>query len=74
MIVVSLLMRPPEGVDDHFDMFDKPLSALSSSDQPTGAPEYVTDGGQDVSPKVVTETDAIRAHVDAADYWDEGDN
>ncbi|MFD1562721.1 sodium/proline symporter [Haloarchaeobius amylolyticus] len=74
LIVVSLLTRPPEGVDDHFNVFDKPLSALSSSDQPTGAPDYVTDGGRDVSPKAVTETDAIRAHVDATDYWEEGDN
>jgi len=73
LVVVSLLTRPPEGVDDHFNVFDKPLSALSSSESPTGAPEYVTDGGRDVSPKAVTETDTIRAHVDATDYWDEGD-
>ncbi|SEW09850.1 sodium/proline symporter [Natrinema salifodinae] len=70
LIVVSLATSPPEGVDDHFDVFDKPLSALSSSDSPTGAPDYVTDGGRDVEPKAVTETDNIRAHVTASDYWD----
>ncbi|TMT87323.1 sodium/proline symporter [Haloterrigena sp. H1] len=74
LVVVSLLTRPPEGVDDHFDVFDKPLSALSSGESPTGAPDYVTDGGRDVSPKAVTETDTIRAHVDATDYWDEEDD
>ncbi|OLZ42157.1 sodium:proline symporter [Natrinema saccharevitans] len=73
LIVVSLLTTPPEGVDDHFDSFNKPLSALSSSDDPTGTPEYVTDGGRDVGPKAVTETDNIRAHVRASEYWDEGD-
>jgi len=73
LVVVSLLTRPPEGVDDHFNVFDKPLSALSSTESPTGTPDYVTDGGRDVSPKAVTETDTIRAHVDATDYWDEGD-
>ncbi|MFA9417848.1 hypothetical protein [Natrinema sp. HArc-T2] len=45
-----------------------------NQDSPTGAPEYVTDGGRDVSPKAVTETDTIRAHVDATDYWDEEDD
>ncbi|SDC08367.1 sodium/proline symporter [Natrinema hispanicum] len=73
LVVVSLLTRPPEGVNDHFNVFDKPLSALSSTESPTGTPDYVTDGGRDVSPKAVTETDTIRAHVDATDYWDEGD-
>ncbi|RKD88949.1 sodium/proline symporter [Halopiger aswanensis] len=73
LIVVSLLTRPPEGVDEHFDVFDKPLSALSSSESPTGTPDYVTDGGRDVDPKAVTETDNIRAHVAASDYWEEGD-
>ena len=70
LVVVSLLTQPPEGVDEHFDVFDKPLSALSSTDDPTGTPDYVTDGGRDVEPKAVTETDNIRAHVDAADYWE----
>ncbi|WP_306052563.1 sodium/proline symporter [Natronococcus wangiae] len=73
LVVVSLATRPPEGVDDHFDVFDKPLSALSSSDRPAGTPDYVTDGGRDVGPKAVTETDNIRAHVAASDYWEEGD-
>ncbi|PCR92130.1 sodium/proline symporter [Natrinema ejinorense] len=73
LIVVSLLTRPPEGVDDHFDTFDKPLSALSSDDDPTGTPEYVTDGGRDIEPKAITETDNIRAHVAASDYWETGD-
>ncbi|AGB33349.1 sodium solute transporter superfamily protein [Natrinema pellirubrum DSM 15624] len=73
LIVVSLLTTPPEGVDDHFDSFNKPLSALSSADDPTGTPDYVTDGGRDVEPKAVTETDTIRAHVTASEYWDEGD-
>jgi len=78
LVSVSLLTKPPRGVDDHFDVFDKPLSAVTS--QPgDGTPSYVTDGGDDLatdggrdaSPKAVTETDAIRAHVDATDYWDE---
>ncbi|ELZ11788.1 SSS sodium solute transporter superfamily protein [Natrinema thermotolerans DSM 11552] len=73
LIVVSLLTTPPEGVDDHFDSFNKPLSSLSSADDPTGTPDYVTDGGRDVEPKAVTETDTIRAHVTASEYWDEGD-
>ncbi|MBZ6495218.1 sodium/proline symporter [Natrinema longum] len=73
LIVVSLFTRPPEGVDDHFDTFDKPLSALSSGDDPTGTPEYVTDGGRDVEPKAITETDNIRAHVAASDYWETGE-
>ncbi|OAQ53391.1 sodium:proline symporter [Natrinema mahii] len=73
LIVVSLLTTPPEGVDDHFDSFNKPLSALSSADDPTGTPDYVTDGGRDVGPKAVTETDNIRAHVRASEYWDEGE-
>ncbi|NKE34773.1 sodium/proline symporter [Natronococcus sp. JC468] len=73
LIAVSLATRPPEGVDDHFDVFDKPLSAISSGDTPTGAPEYVTDGGRDVDPKAVTETDNVRAHVAASGYWEEGD-
>ncbi|SFS67080.1 sodium/proline symporter [Halostagnicola kamekurae] len=73
LIVVSLLTTPPEDIDDHFESFNKPLSALSSADGPTGTPEYVTDGGRDVDPKAVTETDTIRAHVSASEYWDEGD-
>ncbi|WP_121741972.1 sodium/proline symporter [Natronorubrum halophilum] len=73
LIVGSLLTTPPEGVDDHFDTFDKPLPALSSADDPTGTPEYVTDGGRDVAPKAVTETDTIRAHVTASDYWETGE-
>ncbi|QCS44869.1 sodium/proline symporter [Natrinema versiforme] len=73
LIVVSLVTTPPEGVDDHFESFDKPLSALSSSDDPTGTPDYVTDGGRDVDPKAVTETDTIRAHVEESDYWESGE-
>ncbi|ELY63271.1 SSS sodium solute transporter superfamily protein [Natrinema versiforme JCM 10478] len=74
LIVVSLLTKPPEGVDDHFESFNKPLSALSSSDDPTGTPEYVTDGGRDVDPKAVTETDTIRAHVEESNYWNSGED
>ncbi|MFC7201178.1 sodium/proline symporter [Halospeciosus flavus] len=66
LVVVSLLTSPPEGVDEHFDVFDKPLSVVLEED----SPEYATDGGRDYAPKVVTEDDTIRAHVDDADYWD----
>ncbi|WP_425490729.1 sodium/proline symporter [Haloprofundus salilacus] len=71
LIVVSLLTRPPEGVDDDFDVFEKPLSAVVSERQRGGAPDYVTDGGRD-RPKAVTEADNIRAHVAASNYWDDG--
>ncbi|QLC34867.1 sodium/proline symporter (plasmid) [Halarchaeum sp. CBA1220] len=67
LVVVSLLTQPPEGVDEHFDIFDKPLSTVVEED----TPDYATDGGRDYAPKAVTETDTIRAHVDAADYWEE---
>ncbi len=78
LVGVSLVTNPPRGVDEHFDIFDKPLSAVTS-EPGGGTPSYVTDGGRttdgdgarDVSPKAVTEADAIRAHVEAADYWDE---
>ncbi|MFC7154912.1 sodium/proline symporter [Halomarina halobia] len=70
LIVVSLLTTPPSGVDDQFDIFDKPLSAVVGQ-RASGSPDYVTDGGR-VEPIAVTETDAIRAHVAAADYWRDG--
>ena len=61
-------------VNDEF-WEDVSLSELcAESDGPVGTPDYVTDGGRDVSPKAVTETDTIRAHVDATDYWDEEDD
>ncbi|WP_435101523.1 sodium/proline symporter [Halarchaeum sp. P4] len=66
LVVVSLLTQPPEGVDEHFEVFDKPLAAVVEEDQ-----EYAADGGRDYPPKAVTENDTIRAHVDAADYWED---
>ncbi|WP_128478197.1 sodium/proline symporter [Halorussus pelagicus] len=70
LVTVSLLTEPPAGVDDHFDVFDKPLSAVISDGS---APDYATDGGtsDDTSPKVVTEADNIRGHVAASGYWDD---
>lgn len=104
LIVVSLLTEPPENVDEHFDVFDKPLSAILEGESAAGTPNYVTDGGvdesrrlssanqnasrsgdvdtaaradggeaNDTSPKVLTETDNIRAHVAASDYWQDDD-
>jgi sodium/proline symporter len=73
LVTVSLLTEPPASVDDHFDVFDKPMSAVVSTDgQGDGVPDYATDGGldgDDTSPKVVTETDNIRGHVAASGYW-----
>ncbi|WP_137287540.1 sodium/proline symporter [Halorussus salinisoli] len=71
LVVVSLLTTPPGDVDDHFDVFDKPLSAVISSSEGDGVPDYATDGGSaaDTSPKVVTEGDNIRGHVAASGYW-----
>lgn len=70
LVSVSLVTRPPSGVEDHFDVFDKPLSAVTS--QPgSGTPSYVTDGGRDVSPKAITEADNIRAHVGESGYWND---
>jgi len=73
LVTVSLLTEPPASVDDHFDVFDKPMSAVVSADgQGDGVPDYATDGGldgDDTSPKVVTETDNIRGHVAASGYW-----
>lgn len=67
LVVVSLLTSPPEGVDERFAVFDKPLSAVLSED---GTPEYATDGGAVAAgasePKVVTEADNIRNHVATA--------
>ncbi len=67
LVIVSLLTSPPDGVDERFETFDKPLSAVLSED---GTPEYATDGGAvavdaPTEPKVVTETDNIRSHVAA---------
>jgi sodium/proline symporter len=72
LIVVSLLTDPPAGAEDHFDVFDKPLSAVIA-DGGDAAPDYATDGGfdGDTAPKVVTEGDNIRAHVAASGYWDD---
>ncbi|WP_458209607.1 sodium/proline symporter [Haladaptatus sp. NG-SE-30] len=70
LISVSLVTRPPSGVDDHFDVFDKPLSAVTR-EPGSGTPSYVTDGGEDISPKAVTEADNIRAHVQESGYWDD---
>jgi len=70
LIAVSLLTDPPADAEDHFDAFDKPLSAVIADGD--GA-DYATDGGLDgeTSPKVVTEGDNIRAHVAASGYWDD---
>ncbi|WP_049969679.1 sodium/proline symporter [Haladaptatus cibarius] len=68
LISVSLVTKPPSGVEDHFDIFDKPLSAVTS-EPGSGTPSYVTDGGRDVSPKAITEADNIRAHVGESGYW-----
>lgn len=65
LVIVSLLTSPPDGVDERFAVFDKPLSAVLSED---GTPEYATDGGaaaESSRPKVVTEADNIRSHVAA---------
>ncbi|WP_458185023.1 sodium/proline symporter [Haladaptatus sp. NG-WS-4] len=70
LVSVSLVTRPPSGVDEHFDVFDKPLSAVTS-EPGSGTPSYVTDGGEDVSPKAVTEADNIRAHVEESGYWND---
>ncbi|WP_266078623.1 sodium/proline symporter [Haladaptatus caseinilyticus] len=70
LVSVSLVTKPPSGVEDHFDVFDKPLSQVTS--QPgSGTPSYVTDGGRDVSPKAITEADNIRAHVVESGYWND---
>ncbi|GAA0226778.1 sodium/proline symporter [Haladaptatus pallidirubidus] len=70
LISVSLVTKPPSGVEDHFDVFDKPLSAVTS-EPGSGTPSYVTDGGRDVSPKAITEADNIRAHVGESGYWND---
>jgi sodium/proline symporter len=70
LVSVSLVTKPPSGVDEHFDVFDKPLSQVTSGTG-SGTPSYVTDGGRDVSPKAVTEADNIRAHVGASGYWND---
>jgi len=75
LVSVSLLTEPPENVDEHFDVFDKPLSAIVEEEGSAGTAEYVTDGGTvtKTSPKVLTERDNIRAHVAASDYWEDDD-
>ena len=62
LVGVSLVTRPPTGVDEHFAVFDKPLSAVAadggeptdgrraSSDRRSDggeSPDYATDGGTD---------------------------
>lgn len=69
LIAVSLLTSPPEGVDEQFEVFDKPLSAITSGESAGGTPDYVTDGG--TRAKAVTEADTVRAHVRASGYWDD---
>ncbi|MFQ3293977.1 MAG: sodium/proline symporter [Halobacteriales archaeon] len=75
LIVVSLLTEPPDQgqVDDHFEVFQQPLSAVLSEDEDrdVGTPDFLTDGGIP-QPKAVTEHDAVRAHVKDTDYWTEG--
>ncbi|MDL5361840.1 sodium/proline symporter [Halalkalicoccus sp. NIPERK01] len=72
LIGVSLSTRPPEGVDEQFEVFDKPLSAVTAGGRAGGTPDYVTDGG--TREKAVTEADVVRAHVRASGYWDEHDD
>lgn len=77
LVVVSLLTEPPgqDEIDDHFEVFYKPLSVVASeyeSEGTTGTPDFVTDGGE-VEPKAITETDNVRQHVAASGYWDEDD-
>jgi sodium/proline symporter len=75
LIVVSLLTTPPnqEDIDDHFDVFQKPLSAVMSEDRgTTGTPDFLTDGGTPQT-KAITEMDSVRAHVEDADYWEDHD-
>ncbi|ADJ16119.1 sodium/proline symporter [Halalkalicoccus jeotgali] len=69
LVLVSLLTRPPEGVDEQFEIFDKPLSAITAEGSAGATPEYVTDGG--TRAKAVTEADVVRAHVRASGYWDD---
>ncbi len=73
LVVVSLLTSPPENVDEQFEVFHKPLSAVVGDSEGRGAPEYVTDGGRNGDALAVTEADAVRAHVEASGYWDEGE-
>jgi sodium/proline symporter len=75
LIVVSLLTIPPsqEEIDDHFEVFHKPLSAVVSEERgPAGTPDFIADGGTP-QPKAITEMDSVRAHVEDADYWDDDD-
>ncbi|MCL7416299.1 MAG: sodium/proline symporter [Halalkalicoccus sp.] len=71
LIAVSLLTSPPDGVDEQFEVFDKPLSAITSGESAGGTPDYVTDGG--TRAKAVTEVDTVRAHVRASGYWENDD-
>ncbi|WP_122090778.1 sodium/proline symporter [Halalkalicoccus subterraneus] len=71
LIAVSLFTTPPEGVDEQFEVFDKPLSTITSGGSSGGTPDYVTDGG--TREKTVTEADTVRAHVRASGYWEEDD-
>lgn len=73
LVVVSLFTEPPnqDEIDDHFEVFYKPLSVVASeyeSEGGTGTPDFVTDGGE-VEPKAITETDNVRQHVAASGYW-----
>ncbi|WP_336036802.1 sodium/proline symporter [Halobacterium yunchengense] len=69
LVVVSLATTPPdrEAVDDAFSVMHKPLSAVLDEDG-DGDNEYAADGGRP-QPKAVTEMDAVRGHVEDADYW-----
>ncbi|WP_129115945.1 sodium/proline symporter [Halegenticoccus tardaugens] len=66
LIIVSKLTEPPKNVDEHFAIFEKPLSRVISEGDTTTP---MTDGGADLAPKSVTECDNIRAHVEASGYW-----
>lgn len=84
LIVVSLLTEPPEQVSEEFDVFDKPLSSVTTED--SDSPTYVSDGGvniehmteseredttdESVGPLAATEADIINAYVGTTGYWD----
>lgn len=72
LIVVSLVTEPPERPEEHFEVFQKPLSAVVSGDESPDS-QYMTDGGRgrDIPPKGITEYDNVRLHVDRSEYWDD---
>lgn len=83
LITVSLLTDPPERVGEEFDVFDKPLSEVTTGTDDRDTSTYVTDGGtisgnesSDTvrSRTVATEVDVIRAYTEITGYCDTGEN